>query len=125
MTAIGRLAAISLDTKDPEILADFYCKLLDYEVVFKTDDFIALKGAGVAIATQRVEDYVAPDWPNSSVPKQVHMELAVRDLDAAEVTALALGAAKASHQPNPETWRVLLDPAGHPFCITTMIPEDF
>jgi hypothetical protein len=23
----------------------------------------------------------------------------------------------------PESWRVLIDPAGHPFCITNLIPE--
>jgi hypothetical protein len=37
--------------------------------------------------------------------------------------ALALGAAKANTQPSPDRWRVLLDPAGHPFCITTLIPD--
>jgi Glyoxalase-like domain len=35
----------------------------------------------------------------------------------------AIGASKASVQPSPESWRVLLDPAGHPFCVTTLIPE--
>jgi hypothetical protein len=125
MTAIGRLAAISLDTNDPQGLADFYCQLLGYEVFFASDDFIALKGPGVGISTQRVSDHVAPDWPEDGVPKQIHFELAVRDLDSAEAAALALGATKGSLQPNPETWRVLIDPAGHPFCVTTMIPDDF
>ena len=125
MTAIGRLAAISLDTTDPQSLADFYCQLLGYEVFFASDDFIALKGPGVGISTQRVNDHVAPDWPADTVPKHIHIEVAVRDLDGAEAAALALGATKGSLQPNPETWRVLIDPAGHPFCVTTMIPDDF
>ena len=68
---------------------------------------------------------MAPDWPSDSVPKQIHVEIAVRDLEVAEADALALGATKASHQPSPDSWRVLIDPAGHPFCITTMIPDDF
>jgi hypothetical protein len=34
-----------------------------------------------------------------------------------------LGAVKAQTQPNPHVWRVLHDRAGHPFCITTTIPE--
>jgi hypothetical protein len=29
--------------------------------------------------------------------------------------ALALGATKAGSQPDPEHWRVMLDPSGHPF----------
>jgi hypothetical protein len=49
--------------------------------------------------------------------------LAVDDLDDAEARALALGAAKAKMQPSPDRWRVLLDPAGHPFCRRTLIPD--
>jgi hypothetical protein len=125
MTAIGRLAAVSLDAQEPEALADFYRQLLDYEEFFRSDDFIALKGSGVGISIQRVADHVAPDWPASEVPKQIHLEIAVRDMDAAEEGALALGATKGSTQPSPDAWRVLIDPAGHPFCITTMIPDNF
>ena len=33
------------------------------------------------------------------------------------------GAVQAEHQAEPR-WRVLLDPAGHPFCITTVTPPD-
>jgi hypothetical protein len=125
MTTIGRLGAISLDTDDPATLAEFYQNLLGYEAVFTSDDFIALKGAGSGISVQRVADYVAPDWPENSVPKQMHLDIAVKDLDDAQNAAIAIGASRGSSQPSPETWRVLLDPAGHPFCITTMIPDDF
>jgi hypothetical protein len=34
---------------------------------------------------------------------------------------LELGAAKPDFQPGEDRWRVLLDPAGHPFCITTLV----
>ena len=54
--------------------------------------------------------------------KQLHLELAVSDLDAQEARIIALGATKAEVQPNPDHWRVLIDPAGHPFCITNLIP---
>ncbi|GHB67583.1 hypothetical protein GCM10010347_42100 [Streptomyces cirratus] len=30
---------------------------------------------------------------------------------------LELGAGKSDHQPHEDRWRVLTDPAGHPFCI--------
>jgi len=123
MTALARLAAVSLDATDPAGLADFYRQLLGLEVMFETEDFVALQGGGVLLTTQRVADHVAPDWPASSVPKQMHLELAVTDLAEAEAGALALGATKADTQPNPDHWRVLIDPAGHPFCITTLIPD--
>ena len=123
MTAIARLAAVSLDTSDPAGLSAFYRELLDLETFFASDDFVALKGADILLTMQRVVDHRAPSWPAGEVPKQIHLELAVTDLEEAEAAALAIGATKAEAQPNPDAWRVLIDPAGHPFCITTLIPD--
>ena len=122
MAADVRLGAVSLDCPAPAELADFYKDVLGLEVMFSSDDFVALQGAGVWLTFQRVADHQPPDWPDGAVPKQLHLELAVSDLDAAEARIVALGAAKAGVQPNPDGWRVLIDPAGHPFCITTLIP---
>jgi hypothetical protein len=122
--AHARLAGVSLDTTDPSGLASFYRELLDLEIAFESDDFVALKGAGIWLTTQRVETYRAPDWPDGDPPQQLHLELAVVDLEAAQAAAVAIGATPAAVQPRPESWRVLLDPSGHPFCITTLIPED-
>ena len=124
MSPGARLAAVSLDSSDPAALADFYRQLLGLELYFESEDFVALKGAGILLTTQRVADHVPPDWPGAAVPKQIHLELAVQDLETAEAEALALGATRPDQQPNPEHWRVLIDPAGHPFCITTLIPDD-
>jgi hypothetical protein len=123
MPAIARLAAVSLDSSDPAGLSAFYRELLDLEVFFESEDFVALKGAGILMTMQRVDDHRAPSWPGGDVPKQIHLELAVSDLEDAESAAVATGARKAEAQPSPDVWRVLIDPAGHPFCITTLIPE--
>jgi Glyoxalase-like domain len=123
MTAIARLAAVSLDASDPAGLSGFYRELLELEVFFESEDFVALKGAGILMTMQRVDEHRAPSWPTGEVPKQLHLELAVSDLEEAESKALAIGATKPDAQPNPDVWRVLIDPAGHPFCITTLIPE--
>ncbi|MFF0491968.1 VOC family protein [Nocardia sp. NPDC004068] len=48
------------------------------------------------------------------------LALTVLDCDdpaAAEAEAVRLGARRAHHQPGNRRWRVLLDPAGHPFCL--------
>ena len=124
MAAIARLAGISLDTGDPVLLAEFYRRLLGLEFLLEEDEFVALRGAGILVTAQRVDDHVPPDWPTGPTPKQVHLELAVDDLEAAEAEALSLGATRPVQQPDPARWRVLIDPAGHPFCITTLIPED-
>ncbi len=118
-----RLAAVSLDTDDPSGLAAFYRELLGLEDYFTSDDFHALKGGPVLLTFQRVAEHVRPTWPAGAAPKQVHLELAVTDLAEAEQQALALGATKADEQPAPDKWTVLLDPSGHPFCVTTLIPE--
>ena len=52
--------------------------------------------------------------------QQMHLDIAVTDLPAAVAAAVELGAVEAAHQPEPDVWRVLLDPAGHPFCLTTV-----
>ncbi|CAA9397368.1 MAG: hypothetical protein AVDCRST_MAG35-712 [uncultured Quadrisphaera sp.] len=49
---------------------------------------------------------------------QLHLDLAVDDLAAALDHARACGAVLAGHQPQDDV-RVLLDPAGHPFCLFT------
>ena len=46
----------------------------------------------------------------------MHLDVMVEDLDEAEPMVLALGATKHEHQPGT-SFRVFLDPAGHPFCL--------
>jgi hypothetical protein len=47
---------------------------------------------------------------------QLHLDLQVTDLTASVEDAVALGATLAEFQPQDDV-RVLLDPAGHPFCL--------
>lgn len=50
----------------------------------------------------------------------MHLDVSVIHLDEAAARAVELGARMAQHQPAPDLWRVFLDPAGHPFCLTTV-----
>ena len=58
----------------------------------------------------------APDARAGDQRMQLHLDLAVDDLDAATAHAVEVGARLAEHQPQDDV-RVLLDPAGHPFCL--------
>jgi hypothetical protein len=88
--------------------------------LFSTDEFVALTDdSGCDLGFQRVAGYRAPQWPGQDVPQQFHLDFRADDLDAVEELALELGAAKPDHQPGDGRWRVLLDPAGHPFCLTS------
>jgi predicted enzyme related to lactoylglutathione lyase len=116
-TPIARLAMVTLDTADAEASAAFWSGLLGWDVAHSERDYAMLTGPDHALGFGRVEGYVAPGWPNDNGSKQFHFDLAVDDLDAAEKAAVELGATVAEPQPG-ETWRVLLDPSGHPFCLT-------
>ena len=70
---------------------------------------------------ERVDNHLPPTWPAGTIPKQLHLDIAVSDLDAEQSRIEALGATVADVQPNPDKWRVLIDPAGHPFCITILM----
>lgn len=113
------LAMVTIDCADPGPVSAFYAEFLGLEVAYSDGDYAMLKGAsGPALGFGRVEDHRPPAWPNPNGSKQFHLDLAVEDIDAAEALALELGATRADPQPG-ETWRVLIDPAGHPFCLTS------
>ncbi|MFJ8018351.1 VOC family protein [Streptomyces sp. NPDC096339] len=116
-----KLCAITLDCSDPMALAAFYQQATGLEPHPKSNaEFAGLRGEdGLFIGFQRVDDYRAPSWPDQTVPQQSHLDFKVDDLDEAETRLLELGAGKPDHQPNRDRWRVLTDPAGHPFCLVT------
>jgi catechol 2,3-dioxygenase-like lactoylglutathione lyase family enzyme len=112
------LRAVVLDCADPMSLARFYQELTGMQVAYSVDEFVGLTGgSGSELGFQRVDGYRAPQWPSQDLPQQFHLDFGVTDLDAAEQLALSLGATKPDHQPGGERWHVLLDPAGHPFCL--------
>jgi catechol 2,3-dioxygenase-like lactoylglutathione lyase family enzyme len=108
------------EAPDPGALAAFYSKLLDWPVVHEDHDRAIVKPPqdSVYMVFQLAEDYVPPIWP--PVPGEqrtmMHLDIEVEDLDAATGAAVALGARVADFQPQDGV-RVLLDPAGHPFCL--------
>ena len=114
-----RVVGVSLDCADPAELAEFYLGLLGGRLLWSRPGSVGVQTPGLLLIPQRVADYRPPSWPGSSV---VHLDLtAGAELDGPEQRAVALGARVVDPQPDPR-WRVLLDPAGHPFCITTMAP---
>src|SRR5436190_7288710 len=120
--SLARLGSVSMDCADPLPLATFWARLIGGEIAYTSDNGAAVKTDRGWLTAIRVPGYQPPAWPDGDTPKQIHLDLAVDDLDAAEAEAIRLGARKAAQQPSPDRWRVLLDPAGHPFCLTTQIP---
>lgn len=119
----ARLGSVALDCDDPCSLALFWSGLLDGEITFTSASFTAVRLEQLWLSFVKVENFVRPTWPDGNVPKQIHLDLAVDDLDEVQEKAIQLGAHLAKDQPAPDRWRVLFDPAGHPFCLSSQIPE--
>ena len=122
--AVARTMFVTLDCADARPLAEFWAAMLGGTIVFSTPRSVGVRSEAGRVAAMVVADYRPPPWPESDVPKQIHLDLGVDDLEAAVAEAIRHGATPAAVQPAPEARRILLDPAGHPFCLTTMIPRE-
>ncbi|GAA2035589.1 hypothetical protein GCM10009740_28250 [Terrabacter terrae] len=74
--------------------------------------------AGHNLSFQTEPNYVRPVWPSEPGEPlmMLHLDLEVDDLEEAVAYAVEVGAQVASFQPQEDV-RVMLDPAGHPFCL--------
>ena len=117
--AIASFSLVALDCPDPLALAEFYRGIVGGEIkkASADDDWVRLQVAnGSDIGFQLDAGYRAPDWPEG-LPQQAHLDFDVADLDEGERAVIELGARKTAVQPEPDEWRVFLDPAGLPFCL--------
>jgi predicted enzyme related to lactoylglutathione lyase len=115
MSGFATLAMINLDADDPAGQAAFYAGVLGWEVLHSADEYAMIGDGSTSIGFGKVPGYSGPGWPQEAAPKRYHLDFYVEDLDKAEEQALALGATKPADQPQPDRWRVLLDPGGQPF----------
>jgi hypothetical protein len=115
--AIAQFPSLVIDCPDAGTLGRFYGALLDWEVKVDEDDgWAEARGDGQCLCFQQVADFRKPAWPGQEHPQQMHLDVVVDDLGEGERAVLELGATKHEHQPGT-TFRVFLDPAGHPFCL--------
>lgn len=115
-----KIAGTVLSARDARALASFYSELLGWPMRGHESGWVVVRPDDVTHGLSFHEDaeYVTPTWP--SVPDEqqmmVHLDIGTDDLDRAIEWAISCGARLAAHQPQPGV-RVLLDPAGHPFCL--------
>ncbi|HEX6499191.1 MAG TPA: VOC family protein [Micromonosporaceae bacterium] len=116
---IGRWHGLIVDCPDPSALATFYQELLGMVRVQDDGDFVVIGDAPdrPGVAFQRVSRFVPPRWPDGDPPQQMHLDVRVDDLDAAEQRVLAIGATRLDG--GSPSLRVFADPAGHPFCLVS------
>lgn len=122
-----RWTTVTLDCSDAEALAAFYSDLLGWEINARDGagwvQALAPEG-GVGLNFQAEDAYEPPTWPEEPgrQAKMMHFEVLVDDLEGAVDRVLLAGGAQAPHQPpdrDSARIRVMVDPAGHPFCLFT------
>lgn len=118
-TALPRLSSPTLHAPDTRALATFYAALTGGTVSFADEFWAVVSGPNARIDIQHVADFTPPTWPGGDQPVRMHLDFYVDDLDAGVSHAQACGATPAEQQPNAEHCIVMLDPVGHPFCLST------
>lgn len=124
-----KMYSFTMDCKDPYALASFYAKLLHWEIPFFDENFACVsapntnQGEYPGITFQRNPQYIPPVWPEEEAAQQqmAHLDFAVNHLEEAVQYAIECGASMAKQQFS-DGWKVMLDPAGHPFCLCQMKP---
>ena len=122
-----KMYSFTVDCIDPQELAKFYSALLKWEVMFMDEDWACVyapgtnQGAYPSILFQRNPEYKPPVWPEAPDAQQqmAHLDFAVNDLEKAVQYAVHCGATISDAQFSND-WRVMFDPAGHPFCLCQM-----
>ncbi|GAA3258589.1 VOC family protein [Streptomyces labedae] len=114
----SRISELVLECRDPELLARFWCEVLDFVELDRDGEDIEIgprEGFGGARPTLILSKQERPQ------PERTRLHIDVnatdRDQDAELERLLALGARPADvGQTGEETWHVL-DPEGNVFCL--------
>lgn len=119
MNAPTNIATLVIDCRDAAPMMAMYEALgAIVDARYPGNDSVLLDG--LTITFRERDDYVPPTWPENSVPEQLHLDFFVDSPDETERELRQHGATTASYQPHRDSGLiVMLDPAGHPFCIGT------
>ena len=118
---ISSMIGIAFDCVNADDLANFYAQLLGWDKIISNEAYAAIRTPhGILLVFQTVENYVSPIWPwkDGAQQQMAHIDFHVDNLPEAVEHAIQCGAKKADVQ-YYEDAMVMLDPAGHPFCLST------
>lgn len=117
---IGSVKTTVMDCPRPLETATFYQTLLGGTISPEEDvDWVNLDDpSGRRILSfQRAENYVAPTWPDNSVPLQMHIDIRVAGYGESEPAIVAAGGRLLDDSDEHPNFRVYADPVGRPFCL--------
>ena len=112
----SRLDTIVIDANQPDRIADFWCAVLGWEILGRSDGVISIGSPGAAGPLIDV----APVPEGKTIKNRLHFDLRADGTSTeAELARLfELGARRADvGQPADASWVVLADPEGNEFCL--------
>ena len=128
-----KLGAIVIDSNISDELASFYQRLLGWEKecqYFEGEKWFIVKsdrGEGTPLVFQEIAEFEKPQWPalHGKQQQMQHLDFYVKakDYENEVKRAISYGAVISEIQLT-ESLTVMLDPAGHPFCIIPL-PEEY
>ncbi len=133
MIARLQLTSVTIGCPNPRELVAFYARLLGAEITAieppregepENAGWAQLRTTGdrgtITLSFEFERQWRTPVWPSEPGRQHItqHLDILVDDLEAAVAWAEACGAQQAGYQPQDDV-RVMIDPAGHPFCLYT------
>jgi catechol 2,3-dioxygenase-like lactoylglutathione lyase family enzyme len=114
-----RISELVLGCRDPEVLARFWCEVLDFVVLDREEDCIEIGARDGFGGSQPTIILSRRDEPEKGKPRlHIDVNATDRDQDAELERLLAAGAELADiGQTGEESWHVLADPEGNEFCL--------
>ncbi len=114
---------IAIDAVNPQAIADFWCAVLDWQVIEEDDGIISIGGSDAAWPT--IDVLQVPEV--KTIKNRLHLDLrADRVSTAQELERLrGLGARPVDIGQGPGvSWVVLADPEGNEFCLLSRTVQD-
>ncbi|RZB14052.1 VOC family protein [Streptomyces sp. F001] len=114
-----RISELVLACRDPEVLARFWCEVLDFTVLDRDEGVIEIGPREGFGGPQPTIILIRDDEPeNGKLRLHIDVNATDRDQDAELERLLAAGAELADiGQTGEESWHVLADPGGNEFCL--------
>ena len=116
-----RISELVLGCRDPEVLARFWCEVLDFVVLDREDDgSIEIGPPDAGFGGLQPTLVLSPSTYPRAGKLRLHIDVNAtdRDQDAELERLLKLGARPADiGQTGAEPWHVLADPEGNEFCL--------
>ena len=115
-----RISELVLGCRDPELLARFWCEVLDFVVLDREDDGSLEIGPLVGFGGPQPTIFLSRQAEPARGRSRLHLDVNAtdRDQEAELERLLALGARPADVGQTAEaSWHVLADPEGNAFCL--------